>query len=86
MDRWLAAGVTRAQLFQAATISNAEFFGLADRIGTIEVGKKADLLITRENPLEGVTAYDTIEYVILGGKVMKRSSLSAMSDRRSHGL
>ena len=52
MDRWIAAGVTPAQLFQAATIGNAEFFGLVDQIGTIEVGKKADLLITQENPLD----------------------------------
>ena len=79
MDRWIAAGVTPTQLFQSATIGNAEFFGLADQTGTVEVGKKADLLITRESPLDGVSAYDTIEYVILGGKAIKRSSLSAIS-------
>ena len=81
MDRWIAAGVTPVQLFRAATIGNAEFFGLADQIGTVEVGKQADLLITRENPLDSISAYDTIEYVILAGKAMKRSSLSAMSVR-----
>jgi len=37
MDRWVAAGVSPAQLFAAATITNAEIFGLADEIGTVEV-------------------------------------------------
>ena len=78
MDRWIAAGVTPSQLFQAATVRNAEFFGLAHDIGTIEVGKQADLLMTRENPLRDVSAYDTIEYVILAGTPIRRSSLSAM--------
>jgi len=81
MDRWIAAGVTPTQLFRAATVDNARFFGLGEEIGTIEVGKKADMLIARESPLDGVSAYDSIDYVILGGKIMKRSSLSAMSLR-----
>ena len=38
---------------------------------------RADLLILDENPLELVSAYDTIESVILGGKVFDRSRLSA---------
>ena len=77
MDRWIAAGVSPIQLFRAATVNNASFFGLADRVGTIEVGKQADLLLLSENPLDSVSAYDTIQYVILAGKVIDRESLSA---------
>jgi len=82
MDRWVAAGVSPAQLFAAATITNAEFFGLADEIGTVEVGKRADLLLLKENPLMDIAAYDTIEYVIVGGKAIERSSLSALGPAR----
>lgn len=77
MDRWIEAGISQSQLFVAATAGNAEFFGLADEIGTIETGKRADLLLLRDNPLESVSAYDTIEYVILNGDVIERSSLAA---------
>ena len=77
MDRWIAAGVSPSQLFVAATIGNASFFGIDDELGTVEVGKRADLLLLKANPLDGIAAYDSIEYVILGGTVIERSTLSA---------
>lgn len=80
MDRWIDAGVTLSQLFDAATIENAKFFGLDDEIGTIEVGKRADLLLLGKNPLRDLAAYDAIEYVILNGEAIKRSSLSAHAE------
>ncbi|MBT8079265.1 MAG: amidohydrolase family protein [Gammaproteobacteria bacterium] len=80
MDRWIAASVTPEQLFLAATVNNANFFGLGDEIGTIEAGKRADLLLLGENPLDSVSAYDTIEQVILRGVVLHRSSLAADAD------
>ena len=81
MDRWIDAGVTPSQLFNAVTADNAEFFGLAEEIGAVEVGRRADLLLLRENPRMSVSAYDTIDYIILGGKVIERSSLSALAER-----
>ncbi|MEO1246419.1 MAG: amidohydrolase family protein [Pseudomonadota bacterium] len=80
MDRWIDAGVSPAQLFHAATLGNAKFFGLETTIGTVEIGKRADLLLLKENPLHGVAAYDSIDYVILSGKPVARSSLSALAD------
>jgi len=77
MDRWSAAGVSLQQLFAALTINNARFYGMEDRLGSVEVGKYANLLLLRENPLEKISAYDSIETVILKGKVIERSSLSA---------
>ncbi len=43
-----------------------------DEIGTVEVGKRADLLLLKENPLIDVAAYDTIEYLIEVGKAIER--------------
>ena len=77
MHRWLDAGVTPAQLFHAATIANAEFFGLQEEIGTVEEGKRADLLLMTKNPMNDVSAFDAIDVVILGGRVFSRSELSA---------
>ena len=77
MQRWVESGVSPVQIFHAATLSNAKFFGLQDRIGTIEVGKRADMLILRSNPLKDVSAYDEIDVVILNGRPIPREELSA---------
>ena len=81
MQSWARAGVSPRRLFEALTMSNARAFGLDKEIGTIEVGKRADLLILSRNPLEDVAAYNTIETVILGGEEIKRESLSARDIR-----
>ncbi len=75
--RWQQSGVSAQQLFEAATINNAKFFGLDDRLGTVEVGKQADLLLLRKNPLLDYDAYDGIEVVIVNGKALSREQLSA---------
>ncbi len=77
MRRWLEAGVTPMRLFHAATIVNAELFGLQDVIGTVEEGKRADLLVMTRNPMEDASAFDAIDIVILKGRVLRRSDLSA---------
>ncbi|ALO33874.1 amidohydrolase [Colwellia sp. MT41] len=45
------AGFNALEVIQAATINGAEALGMADEIGSIRVGKKADLVIVAENPL-----------------------------------
>jgi imidazolonepropionase-like amidohydrolase len=54
---------------------------LDDRIGTVEPGKLANLLLLRANPLDGVTAFDTIETVFLHGRPIPRVELSARNAR-----
>ncbi len=58
----------------AATADNAAVFGMSDR-GTIEVGKRADLLLLRKDPLKTIAAYDSIEAVFLNGNALPRASL-----------
>jgi imidazolonepropionase-like amidohydrolase len=77
MRRWIAAGVTTQQLFRAATIDNARVMQLDHDIGTIEKGKRAHLLLLRANPLESVEAYNTIDAVFMGGRLIPRETLSA---------
>lgn len=77
MQRWVDSGVSPAQIFRAATLSNAEFFGLQNEIGTIEIGKRADMLLLRSNPSINISAFDEIDAVILQGRVIPRRDLSA---------
>jgi imidazolonepropionase-like amidohydrolase len=77
MHRLVDAGVTPAQIFRAATIANAEAIGLSGEIGTVEPGKRADLLLLRKDPTQSVDAYDEIVKVIVHGRVIDRADLAA---------
>ena len=48
------AGFHPIEVIRAATLNGAEALGMDDQIGSIEIGKKADLLIVEENPLENL--------------------------------
>jgi imidazolonepropionase-like amidohydrolase len=74
LNHWSDAGVPLSRILRAATIENAVAFGFSDR-GTIEIGKRADLLLLRENPLKTVAAYDAIDTIFLNGEPVARSSL-----------
>ncbi|MFQ5701412.1 MAG: amidohydrolase family protein [Acidobacteriota bacterium] len=45
------AGFSPLEVIRAATLSGAELLGVSDKVGSVEVGKKADLVIVAENPL-----------------------------------
>jgi len=79
MKGWSRAGIPLRTIFEAATIDNAEAFGLANDLGTVSPGKRADLLLMRGNPLEDISAYDTIEIVIINGRPIAREQLSAIN-------
>jgi hypothetical protein len=71
------AGLTLAQIFRAATISNAREFKIDSAYGTIEPGKVANLVLLRRSPLESVDAYNSISMVWVHGRAIARDSLAA---------
>lgn len=72
------AGIAPRKIVEAATRGNAQFFGLASDYGTLEPGKKASLLLLRADPSATVTAFDTLETVILpSGQIVPRADLAA---------
>jgi imidazolonepropionase-like amidohydrolase len=77
LERLAGAGIPLDRLLAAATIEAARVFHLDRRYGTIEVGKVANLLLLRANPLETVEAYDAIDLVVSRGRVLRRSALAA---------
>ncbi|MEZ5920078.1 MAG: amidohydrolase family protein [Parvularculaceae bacterium] len=81
MQGWARGGVSLRTIFNAATIRNAKAFHLDQEIGTIERGKRANLLLLRSNPLKSIAAYDTITDIFIDGKRIKRADLSAASSQ-----
>ncbi|HXY52844.1 MAG TPA: amidohydrolase family protein [Terriglobales bacterium] len=75
MQNWADSGAPLSLLLRAATIDNASALGLAAEVGSIEVGKRADMVLLKENPLASVAAYDSIEAVFLDGQPIPRETL-----------
>ena len=48
------AGFHPLEVIRSATLNGAEALGIADQIGTIEVGKQADMILVSENPLKNL--------------------------------
>jgi imidazolonepropionase-like amidohydrolase len=76
MKQLQKAGLSLAQIFKAATISNAREFKLDSQLGTIEPGKVANLLLLKKSPLMSVDAYDSITTVWVHGVAVARDGLA----------
>ena len=77
MHRLIDAGETPAQIFKSATLTNARALKMDRDIGTVEVGKRANLLLLRQDPTQTIDAYAGIAKVILNGRVLDPSQLAA---------
>ncbi len=63
---------TNAYALTTATKTNAEIARLGDVTGTLEIGKSADLIVMKENPLEDLTALTRLQTVICRGKIYNK--------------
>ena len=70
------AGVPLDKILASATINNARAFQLDSIVGSLGVGKRANMVLMSKNPLKELDAYDQIESVVVGGKVIDRKVLA----------
>ncbi|MGI9202625.1 MAG: amidohydrolase family protein [Woeseiaceae bacterium] len=68
-------GMTEMEAIVSATRNGAIAAGMLESIGTIEVGKEADLVLLRDNPLEDIGNIRTIETVIARGRIIDLDGL-----------
>jgi imidazolonepropionase-like amidohydrolase len=68
--------MTPMEVLLSATKINAELFRMADKIGTIEPGKYADLIVVTGNPLENLRIFqnpDNLRVIMKGGRIYKQT-------------
>jgi imidazolonepropionase-like amidohydrolase/Tol biopolymer transport system component len=68
-------GMQPVDILRAATILGAEGLGLQTDVGSIEVGKMADLVVMDANPLENIRNSNTIRYVMKNGRLYDGNTL-----------
>jgi imidazolonepropionase-like amidohydrolase len=79
-------GMPTLDALRTATINPAIFMHKEDDFGSVEVGKIASLILLNKNPLENIENTQTIETVILRGKVYNRKTLDLMLEQaKSNG-
>jgi tetratricopeptide (TPR) repeat protein len=72
------SGLSPYEALQAAAMTPARFLGIDDEVGTITVGKRADLVLLAANPLEDITNSRRIVGVVQSGRWLSRESLDGM--------
>lgn len=68
LELLVESGLTPMQAIVAGTAENARFFRIADRLGTIEVGKLADLLMVEGDPAKNISDMRRVKRVMLNGR------------------
>jgi imidazolonepropionase-like amidohydrolase len=74
------AGLSNYAALEAATRNPSMFLGTIDKVGTIEKGKRADLILLNANPLDNISATQNRAGVMLKGKWRRQEDLNAWLD------
>jgi len=82
-ELWLLkqSGITNLQALRCATLSGAQYVGLDKDVGSIEVGKLADLLVLEKDPLTDIRNSESIRWTMLDGRMYDARTLAPADGR-----
>ena len=69
-------GMSPMQAIQAGTIVNAQLLNKDKEIGSIEIGKFADIIAVKGDPLKDISELQRVKFVMMGGKVVKNEKIT----------
>jgi imidazolonepropionase-like amidohydrolase len=81
LELLVEAGLTPLEVLRTATINPARVLGQTESLGSIEVGKLADLVLLDANPLTDIRNTQRIRAVIADGRLYRRADLDALTTR-----
>jgi len=86
-ELWMLAqgGMSPLQAIRSATLNGAEQLGIAKELGSLEVGKLADLIVLSENPLNDIRTSDKIKYVMVNGRLFDAETMNEVGSNKSIG-
>jgi imidazolonepropionase-like amidohydrolase len=81
----VSAGLTTAESLRAATLNPVMYFGMTDSLGTVAVGKSADLVLLDANPLDEIRNVALVRGVWRAGRYLSRGAIDVMLEGFARG-
>ncbi|MFL6214319.1 MAG: amidohydrolase family protein [Blastocatellia bacterium] len=75
IELYVKAGFTPMEAIQAATVIPARVMGVDKEVGTVEAGKRADLILVEGNPLESISNIRNVRWVVAAGRLYNPADL-----------
>ncbi|TDI50620.1 MAG: amidohydrolase [Acidobacteria bacterium] len=81
-EMWMfeQGGMTPMEALRAGTLNGAEYLGLDGDIGSIEVGKLADLAVLDKNPLENLRDSESVRWVMVNGRLYDAATMNQVGN------
>jgi len=81
-ELWMLAqgGMSNMQALKAATIDGAKYIGMESSLGSIEVGKLADLIVLDEDPLDNIQNTNSVRYTMVNGRLYDTATMNEIGN------
>lgn len=81
-ETWMLqqGGMSNLEALKAATINSAEYIGAGEDIGSLKEGKLADLVVMEKNPLENIENTQTIQMVMINGRLYDTETMNEIGN------
>lgn len=74
-------GMSPLEAIRAATLDPAKYIGLDQNIGSLEVGKLADLMVIDGNPLTNIRDTDKVDYTMINGRLFDAATMNEVGKK-----
>ncbi|MBH0059201.1 PD40 domain-containing protein [Pseudoalteromonas sp. SWXJZ94C] len=87
-EMWMFAqgGMTSLEAIRASTIDPAKYLGLDKNVGSLEVGKLADLMVIDGDPLKNIRDSDKIDYTMINGRLFNAETMNEVGKKERQRL
>ncbi|HET8864076.1 MAG TPA: amidohydrolase family protein [Gracilimonas sp.] len=79
-------GMTNMEALRAATLNGAHYLGMDHEIGSLEVGKLADLVVLDENPLDDIRNTNSVTHTMVNGRLFDAATMNEVGNQERERL
>jgi imidazolonepropionase-like amidohydrolase len=73
-------GMSNMEALRSATLNGAAYLGMDDEIGSLKVGKLADLVVLDKNPLDDIKNSNSVIYTLINGRMYDAATLNEIGN------